>query len=124
MPCKCQERDQRDTPRSHADNPTTPRTPCLYCAEKHISTAAALAREQGYAGANRGYILGELVAACWHLYGAGPDAHLLSDRLRDFRHRIQGRQEDETLTDFSPYLLAIDVLIRQAEQPSTEGGSL
>ena len=121
MPCNCLKAKTeavKEAPK------TSPREPCLYCAEKHLATAASLAREQGYAGVNRGFVIGELVAACWHLYGAGPEAALLSDHLRAFRHRIQSRTEDETATDFTPYLLAIDVLIRQQEQPSRKESAL
>lgn len=113
MTCHCKERTQSDTANYHAPQ-TLAAEPCLYCAEKHLATAAALAREQGYAGVNRGFVIGELVAACWHLSGhCNPAARDLSAALRDFRHRIQSREEDETATDFSPYLTAIDNLIRK-----------
>jgi len=123
MPCNCIERNQRDAYHSHDPLTKRPNSPCLYCAEKHIATAAAWAREEGYAGVNRGYVVGELRAACAHL-AAISEAATLSDHLRDFRHRIQSRTEDETATDFTPYLLAIDVLIRQQEQPSRKESAL
>ena len=121
MPCNCYERNKPDDfDRRHGM--TSPREPCAYCAEKHISSAAALAREQGYAGVNRGYVVGELVAACWHLNGMGEAADTLAAALRDLRHRIQSRREDETLTDFSPYLVAIDAIIR-ADMAAEESAS-
>ena len=123
MTCKCNEKRLRDHPHPHDDNHRTrPDEVCYYCAEKHLSTAATLAKEQGYAGINRGYIIGELVAASWHLYGGGKAAAELSAALREFRHRIQSRREDETLTDFSPYLLAIDAIIR-ADMAASESES-
>lgn len=111
MPCKCRERDANAYHR-HGPFRATPTDPCPYCAEKHLSHAATLAREQGYAGINRGVIIGELESACWHLQNVGAAATELAAALRDLRHRIQSRREDETLTDFSPYLLAIDAIIR------------
>ena len=120
MTCKCKERAERDRPMIHgpyedSEAATRPDESCLYCAEKHLATAAVLARELGYAAPNRGYVVGELAAACWHLYRHSPEARALSDELRELRHRIQTRQEDETARDFGPYLETIDRLIR-AEQ--------
>lgn len=110
MTCKC----HGSKPQSASGNKTAPVEPCLYCAEKHLATAAVLAREQGYSGVNRGWVVGELEAACLHLSGhPDPAARDLSAALRDFRHRIQSRTEDEARTDFSPHLAEIDALIRE-----------
>lgn len=118
MTCLCKEGRRLDVPHRHTD--TNPQEPCLYCAEKHLATAAALARELGYAAPNRGYIIGELAAACWHLYWATTEARELSAKIRDFRHRIQSREEDEACTDFSPYLAEIDALIREEMRAKME----
>lgn len=119
MGCKCKEKNQRDTSYAHIDPKilsfnakTSPIEGCLYCAEKHLSTAAALARELGYIAVNRGYVIGEIVAACWHLNGTKiPEAISLADKLRDFRHKIQNRADDKECQDFAPYLEEIDKLI-------------
>lgn len=126
MACRCKERDAADRPTIHGDarlstsereRQTTPADACLYCAEKHIATAAALARELGYSAPNRGYVVGELVAACWHLAAErSAEADALAADLRDFRHKIQSRQVDESATDLGPFLERIDALISAAEQ--------
>lgn len=121
MGCNCKEKNQKETSIFHGNfvlshNQTSPIEGCLYCAEKHISTAAALAREVGYSGVNRGYIIGEIVAACWHLIGMKLDScDKLAAKLRDFRHKIQSRKEDEFCTNFAPYLEEIDHIIREQE---------
>lgn len=94
---------------------TTPADACLFCAEKHIGTAAALARELGYSAPNRGYVIGELVAACWHLVAErSAEADKLAADLRDFRHKIQSRETDESAADFGPFLERIDAMIAEA----------
>lgn len=134
MGCKCTERNQRDTARVHIAQPkkiktinkdqqdkllkmnvgTSPIEGCLFCAEKHLSTAAALARELGYIPINRGYVIGEIVAACWHLNGTKiPNAIALADKLRDFRHQIQGRTDDKSCINFDQYLKEINDLIEE-----------
>ena len=116
MPCNCVKTNPVATK-------TSPRQPCFLCAEKHLSGAAAFAREHGYADVNRAYVVGEIWAAELHLAPSpDPAAQELLAALRDLRHRIQSRREDETLTDFSPYLLAIDAIIR-AELASEESES-
>ncbi len=117
MGCKCLELDKLDflhthDPRLLTNNKTKPVEGCLYCAEKHIATAACLAREIGYEGVNRGYIIGELVAACWHLHGIKfKEAEELSNKLREFRHKIQSREEDSSCLNFDSYLQDISDLI-------------
>lgn len=122
MGCKCKEKNQRDTAHAHLDSKllamnssTSPIEGCLYCAEKHLSTAAALGRELGYLKINRGYIIGEIVAACWHLNGTNrSDAIALAEKLRVFRHQIQSRTEDDKCLDYDSYLKEIDVIINKA----------
>lgn len=121
MACRCKARDAADRPTIHGDprlttaereRQTTPADACLYCAEKHLATAAALARELGYSAPNRGYVVGELVAACWHLAAErSAEADALAADLRDFRHKIQSRAADESTADFGPFLKRIDAMI-------------
>lgn len=123
MGCKCREHSQRDTSYAHLDSKllsfnvnTSPIEGCFYCAEKHLSTAAALARELGYIPINRGYVIGEIVAACWHLNGTQNDKAIkLADKLREFRHKIQSRTDDKTCENFDPYLKEIDSIIVEEE---------
>lgn len=124
MPCTCTERDERETYHSHHPLTKRPNTPCIYCAEKHIDTAAADAREYGYEGANRGYVIGEIRAAEIHLHSI-PDAAAqeLCTALRELRHKIQDRREDPASIDFDPYMAAIDAIIRAdlaAEESASE----
>lgn len=82
MGCRCTEKDRVDRPHLHPAVEF-----CPYCAEKHLSAAAALAREQGYSAENRAFVAGELVAAAWHL----PEWHPFAERLREARHAVQAR---------------------------------
>lgn len=119
MGCKCKEKDQHDTSYAHSkllsfNANTTPIEGCLYCAEKHLATAASLARELGYIPVNRGYVIGEIVAACWHLNGTNLEKAIqLANKLREFRHQIQSRTDDKSCEDFEPYLKEIDNLIQE-----------
>ena len=94
-------------------NSTRPIDPCLYCAEKHLATAAAMARESGYEKTNRGYVIGELIAACWHLHGL-KEAESLSKKIRDFRHEIQSRHENYDCKKFDSLMEEIDMLINES----------
>ncbi len=81
MTCTCHK--QHD---AKLDFAKRPEEPCIYCAEKHIAAASALARENGYEAVNRSMMLGELILAQWHLW------HLdrpLGERVRDLRHALQ-----------------------------------
>lgn len=87
---------------------TMPREPCIYCAEKHLSTAFALANELGYEKFNRQYIIGELVLAQWHL-----KEHILEAlKIRDIRHLVQQRKEKEVKWDDA--LSSINELIEKS----------
>jgi len=77
----------------------------VFCAEKHISTAYALASENGYEMPNRQAIVGQLVAAGWHIYKDHPE---LAAKVRDMRHLIQWRREAEV--DWTKVLKSIDAL--------------
>jgi hypothetical protein len=78
---------------------------CELCAEKHLSTAYALAGEIGYGAVNRQRIIGELCAAALHLHN---DHAETAGRIRDFRHLVQQRREAEL--DWNPLLAEIDAL--------------
>lgn len=65
---------------------------CILCAEKHLSTAYALAVETGYADLNRQRIIGELVLAQWHCWRHDMR---LAEAVRDIRHLVQARREAE-----------------------------
>jgi hypothetical protein len=63
----------------------------VFCAEKHLSTAYALANEIGYENLNRMYIIGELVLSQWHLKNHKDEAM----SIREIRHLVQNRKENE-----------------------------
>jgi hypothetical protein len=105
-----------------ADYPTSkehyivPTEPCALCAEKHISTAYALAQECGYAPVNRQRIVGELVACQWHLF---KDHANLAELVRGIRHCVQRRREAEV--DWHPILTAVDfIAAKEAEKQEIE----
>lgn len=93
MACSCRNKkaDAVDIPHT-----VTPTEPCIFCAEKHFSTALSLIQEVGYESPNRQSIIGEIVLAQWHIYRM--DYHLAED-LRDLRHLIQNRRETEVTAD-------------------------
>ena len=68
-----------------------PKSPCIFCAEKHLSTAYALSKEIGYEGINRQWIIGELVLSQWHLKEHLDEAM----EIRKIRHQIQSRREQD-----------------------------
>ncbi len=76
---------------------------CELCAEKHLSTAFALAGEAGYVAVNRQRIIGELTACALHLYKEHAE---LAEKIRTIRHLIQQRREAEV--DWHPLLTAMD----------------
>ena len=83
--------------------PLYPATQCVFCAEKHLSYANALAEEAGYVAINRQRIIGELTAAALHLYKEHAE---LAEKVRTIRHLIQQRREAEV--DWHPLLTAMD----------------
>ena len=85
--------------------PIYPATGCELCAEKHLSTAFALAGEAGYVAVNRQRIIGELTACALHLYKEHAE---LAEKVRAMRHLIQQRREAEV--DWMPMLAEIDAL--------------
>ncbi|HPC18565.1 MAG: hypothetical protein KBC66_04090 [Kiritimatiellae bacterium] len=87
------------------ENYIRPDEPCVLCAEKHLSTAYALAKENGYESINRHAIIGQLVAASWHLYA---DNSAIAGKIRDIRHLIQKRREAEV--DWNTVLVEVDAL--------------
>jgi len=97
---------------------TRPEEACVFCAEKHFSAAWALARENGYYGANLQRLVGELILAQWHLW----EKHrALAEKLREIRHGLQHgprpREEDWER-------LALEVgAVADAEEPSRNNGN-
>jgi hypothetical protein len=106
MSCGCgQHKDRTGKPLEKADTPEKilPAEECVMCAEKHLSTAYALAQERGYVPVNRQRIIGELVACQWHIWKTNLK---LAESIRDIRHLIQHRREVEIF--WEPVLSAID----------------
>lgn len=124
MTCHCHNKlDRSDGPHAHL---TQPNEFCPYCAEKHLGTAAALAREHGYEAPNLGYIIGEMVCAAWHLLAGPPEARALADAVRDARHAIQDREGKEKAIDWEGLVRSIDSLInvqiaREKKAPEAAG---
>lgn len=108
MGCKCREREWRDVLHAH----TKPNEPCLYCCEKHLSTAWALQRERGYEVVNRQAIIGEMVGAALHLPLDETD---LSAKILNARHAIQDSHTKEPDVDWEGLMRDIDGLISKAE---------
>ena len=82
-----------------------PTDECVLCAEKHFSTAYALAQESGYGTPNRQRIVGELVLAQWHSWHTDLK---LAESIRAIRHLIQQRREAEV--EWAGMLAEIDAL--------------
>lgn len=112
MTCGCHKRKREEVDMA-AVNPavsapsegTAPTDACALCAEKHLSTAYALACESFYENENRQRIIGELTAASWHVYRLDK---ALALSVREARHAIQERREAEV--DWKPMLAAVDAL--------------
>jgi hypothetical protein len=67
-----------------------PTEECVFCAEKHLATAYALAQEKGYEAVNRYRLYGELVEAQWHIWRRSLP---LAEKLRELRHLAQMRKD-------------------------------
>jgi len=103
MGCGCgKHKDGKATPRADAPG-IAPTDPCVFCAEKHLATAYALAQESGYVPLNRARIIGELVASQWHLWRLSLP---LAEKIRDVRHLVQHRKESEI--DWAPLISEMD----------------
>ena len=113
MSCKCTKKLPGAVDAPHL---ILPDEPCLFCAEKHISTAMQLANECGYEVPNRQKIIGELVLAQWHLYR---DHYSLAEKLRDIRHLVQSR-ESKIGSAWADVCSEIELLIRK-QQSEEEG---
>ena len=93
-----------------------PTEPCVFCAEKHYSTAMRLAQECGYEAPNRQFIIGELCACQWHLHRHN---EVLAEQVRGIRHLIQLRREEEI--DWIPVAKEIDALAtKEAQEIKTD----
>ena len=71
---------------------TLPTDECVFCAEKHFSTAKRLAVERGYEGPNRQDVIGEICLAQWHCWHVSPAC---AESMRKARHLVQLRREGE-----------------------------
>lgn len=89
MSCNCK-KNQIDLPYSSK----MPTTPCVFCAEKHFSTALVLSREAGYEYINKYFVIGELVLMQWHLYYNHPE---ICTKIREIRHLWQEEKWREAL---------------------------
>lgn len=111
MGCCGKHREQKETTQDGNKSTPTPRSfvypaeGCELCAEKHLSTAFALAGEAGYVAVNRQRIIGELTACALHLYKEHKE---LAENVRAARHLIQQRREKEV--DWMPMLAEMDAL--------------
>lgn len=96
MACRCQKHKIGAPPSAEeltpTDYTTLPEESCDICAEKHFSTALALANEKGYGGVNLHRIVGDLACAVWHTYEAHRE---LAEAIRDLRHHIQLRRKSD-----------------------------
>ena len=117
MTCSCRKKGDagRDVPQ--ANGGILPNEPCPLCAEKHLSTAASLAREIGYEAANRKYIVNELHRAIWHLANANPG---LAAKIGKMARSIQDGAK--TTMEWDALLAAIDPLARAAAGVGRESG--
>lgn len=97
------ESEKRPTLTANGHSAIYPAEGCELCAEKHLSTAYALAGEAGYVAINRQRIIGELTACALHLYKEHAE---LAEKVRAIRHLIQQRREAEV--DWHPLLTAMD----------------
>ena len=97
------ESEKRPTLTANGHSAIYPAEGCELCAEKHLSTAYALAGEAGYVPINRQRIIGELTACALHLYKEHAE---LAEKVRAIRHLIQNR--NETAVDWHPLLTAMD----------------
>lgn len=112
MGCGCG-KSGKNSPRADAPG-IAPTEPCVFCAEKHLATAYALAQESGYVPLNRARIIGELVASQWHLWRLSLP---LAEKIRDVRHLVQRRKESEI--DWPPLLSEMNELASREASAAT-----
>ena len=92
----------------HDAHDIMPDEECILCAEKHYSYAMQLSKEIGYVAINRQKIIGELVAAQWHIYKYNEE---LANKIRDIRHFVQERMHH--LVEWDSLCVKFDELIAQ-----------
>ena len=120
MGCGCEQHTKASRPRDVSEpRKTRPQDQCEYCAEKHFSTAFALASENGYVAVNRQAIIGQLALAGWHLWESHRDLAL---KISALRHEIQHRNPVAE-ERWDELLSAIDILcnsesLRTQQEPS------
>lgn len=87
----CGKHNRHDDKSAPTPTKIRPDEPCILCAEKHLSTAYALAQEFGYVPINRQRIIGELAAAQWHIWKTD---EAIAEAIRDIRHAVQERTKE------------------------------
>lgn len=85
-----------------------PTDECVFCAEKHLATAYALAQENFYEAKNRDRAIGELCLAQWHIYHLDME---IAKQMREMRHLIQMRKEKEI--EWTPALNVMAALVEK-----------
>ncbi len=85
MSC-CKHSEKTDTMKQTDVFTIRPDEPCIFCAEKHISDANAMANEFGYRPINRQHVIGQLGCAIFHLAEEYP---ALASEVRAARLEIQ-----------------------------------
>lgn len=115
MACKCQNKTKNEVDIPHIIKPDEP---CIFCAEKHLSTAMMLVKEIGYLAVNRQAIIGELVAFQWHIYQLD---FKLAEKARNIRHLIQNRKESEITTQFEELASEIDKMMTEFLNKNNKG---
>jgi len=113
MPCGCKKGTVNDK---------RPDTPCIYCAHKHVATAAQLyRREVGYRDINKSDAIGQLILAAWHLEVEHFD---LAMKCRDGWLAIERLKPAGDIIDDLQITLW-DMVIAEDEEsaPSSQGGA-
>lgn len=107
MACSCQNKTVQKVDIPHIIKPDES---CIFCAEKHLSTAMRLVKENGYIKVNRQNIIGELVLFQWHTY---ENFKSLAEKGRNLRHMIQQRRENEITDQWENLCIEINSLIEK-----------
>lgn len=90
---------------------------CLYCAEKHLSTAMQAYNETGYLDNNRQFIIGQLELARKHL----SENDELAQKIRELRHKIQDRRIQVFSADWNQICSLFNMYIDKENQEKISG---
>ena len=108
MSCCGKHKEKVATGAPDVDRKTLPSDECILCAEKHLATAYALSVENGYESVNRAAVIGQLCLAQWHCWHADME---LAQSIRDIRHLVQQRRENEI--DWLPSFTQMNTLVEK-----------